>query len=252
MKIRRIIINSALALVLLVAILIALPSPADTPAAVTPEPDGEAMVTPTETTPPAEPSIDMPQSDFNKNGKPDYVDILEGARADALNMPTYDDSYFIGGYPPDDIGVCADVVWRAFKNAGYDLKSMMDADIKNRTEAYVYIEKTDPNIDFRRVFNQLIFFQTYAVALTNDVSQTSEWQTGDIVIFCNERGRPDHIGIISDRRTDDGTPLLIHNSGQAEREEDALRDRIIIAHFRFDASLVDGDILIKWGERSDG
>lgn len=32
-----------------------------------------------------------------------------------------------GGYPPDNIGVCIDVVWRAFANAGYSLKDMVDA-----------------------------------------------------------------------------------------------------------------------------
>ena len=33
--------------------------------------------------------------------------------------------------PPDTEGVCTDVIWRAFKNAGYSLKDMVDEDIKN-------------------------------------------------------------------------------------------------------------------------
>ena len=52
-------------------------------------------------------------TDFNQNGIDDYTDFLLGARADAQNHPDYDGSYFEGGYPPDDIGVCTDVVWRA-------------------------------------------------------------------------------------------------------------------------------------------
>jgi uncharacterized protein YijF (DUF1287 family) len=166
-------------------------------------------------------------------------------------MPTYDDRYWEGGYPPDDIGVCADVIWRAFKNAGYDLKAMIDSDIQNRTFAYIDISRPDPDIDFRRVYNLLIFFQSYAIPLTNDITQINEWQPGDIAIFCNEYDNPDHIGIISDKRAEDGTALLIHNSGQLEREENALPDRIVMAHFRFDASLLDADILIKWSDSDE-
>ena len=68
--------------------------------------------------------------DFNSNGIDDYTDILNGARIDAVNKPTYDDSYWEGGYPPDNIGVCTDVVWRAFKHAGYNLREMVDKDVK--------------------------------------------------------------------------------------------------------------------------
>jgi hypothetical protein len=55
--------------------------------------------------------------DYNDNGIDDYTDILLGAKLDAENCPTYNGAYYGGGYPPDDIGVCTDVVWRAFKNA---------------------------------------------------------------------------------------------------------------------------------------
>ena len=67
--------------------------------------------------------------DYNGNGVDDYTDILLGARQDAENHPRYDGSYQQEGYPPDDIGVCTDVVWRAFKNAGYSLRYMVDRDI---------------------------------------------------------------------------------------------------------------------------
>ena len=78
--------------------------------------------------------------DFNDNGIDDYTDILLGARADAENHPTYDGSYFVGGYPPDDIGVCTDVIWRAFKHAGYSLRDMVDNDIISRPDAYKEIK----------------------------------------------------------------------------------------------------------------
>ncbi len=236
-KIYKIIINSALSLLLCAAILVLSPF-ADTraarPTAGTPD-DTDA-------------DEDAPEFlyDFNKNGKPDAIDIMEGARADAENMPTYNDQYYPGGYPPDDVGVCADVIWRAFRQAGYDLKKMIDTDIKNRPEAYTDIEKPDPDIDFRRVVNLLVFFRTCSPALTIDISQVDEWQPGDIAVFGNRLSKPVHIGIISDIRAEDGTPYLIHNSGQPVREENAMPELSVIAHFRFDASMISPDMIFPW------
>ena len=67
--------------------------------------------------------------DFNGNGTDDYTDLVKGARRDAILHPKYVDEYYEGGYPPFWKGVCTDLVWRAFKHAGYDLKAMVDADI---------------------------------------------------------------------------------------------------------------------------
>ena len=180
--------------------------------------------------------------DFNNNGKDDYTDFLNGARADAIALPTYDDSYFEGGYPPDNIGVCSDVIWRAFREAGYSLKDMVDADIARDLEAYVDINKPDPNIDFRRVVNLRVFFGKYAVSLTTDIEDFSAWQPGDIVVF----GRNTHIGIVSDKRDAEGHSYIIHNSGQAEREEDYLGRQNVAAHYRFDASKVPAEVLYRW------
>ncbi len=182
--------------------------------------------------------------DFNENGLDDYEDLLLGARADAENHPKYDGSYHASGYPPDNIGVCTDVVWRAFKNAGYSLKDMVDADIQKRTEAYANITRIDSNIDFRRVGNLHVFFDEYAVPLTTDINNIEEWQPGDIVIFGNNK----HIGIVSDKRNKNGHAYIIHNSGQPKREENYLNRTTmdVTAHYRFDASLIDNAVLIKW------
>ncbi len=183
--------------------------------------------------------------DYNNNGVDDYTDILLGARKDAENHPTYDSRYFgNGGYPPDNIGVCTDVVWRAFKNAGYSLRDMIDNDIKNNPDEYIYVENRDKNIDFRRVGNLDIFFKKYAQSLTLDINRIEEWQPGDIVVFGNE----EHIGVASDKRNSKGQTYIIHNGGQPNREEDFFKyNRMeIIGHYRFDASLIDKSILIKW------
>ena len=182
--------------------------------------------------------------DFNGNGIDDYSDIVLGARKDAENHPKYDGRYIAGGYPPDDIGVCTDVVWRAFKNAGYDLREMVDIDIQLRPEAYTNVEKRDKNIDFRRVKNLLVFFKKYAIELTVDVDAVEEWQAGDIVIFNEDK----HIGVVSDKRSPDGVTYIIHNGGQPNREEPYLDWGNPTSHFRFDASLVDEAILVAWSD----
>ena len=178
--------------------------------------------------------------DENQNGIDDYTDIMLGARKDAMNKPKYvADSYTIGGYPADDIGVCTDVIWRAFKNAGYSLKEMVDQDIAQNTHLYPATNGVpDPNIDFRRVRNLKVFFDRHAKILTNNIDKISEWQPGDIVIFGKNYS---HIGIISDKRNRKGIPYLIHNSGQPNREEDILEILIlfepITGHYRFEKEI---------------
>lgn len=174
------------------------------------------------------------EKDYNNNGIDDYTDILIGAKEEAKRAPKYKSAYYAGGYPPEDEGVCTDVIWRAFKNAGYNLKDMVDEDIKNNVKAYPRVEEVpDTNIDFRRVGNLKTFFERNATTLTTDLSKIEEWQPGDIVTFGDS-----HIGIISDKRNTKGIPYLIHNGGQPLREEDALEflDQYyekISGHFRF-------------------
>lgn len=181
-------------------------------------------------------------TDFNQNGVDDYGDFILGARQDAKNKPKYNGTYYAGGYPPDDIGVCTDVIWRAFKNAGYSLKDMIDADILNRPYAYTRISSPDPNIDFRRVSTLRVFLEEYGKSLTTDTFKTEEWQGGDIVIF----GEDDHIGIVSDRRNRNGQTYIIHNGGQPVREEDYLKRGIVTGHYRFEADKIPSHILKEW------
>ena len=180
--------------------------------------------------------------DLNGNGVDDYRDIMLGARLDAKNRPKYDGAYQAGGYPPDNIGVCTDVVWRAFKNAGYCLKDMVDKDVEKRLDDYTNIEKPDKNIDFRRVKNLRVFFEEYAISLTLDIEKVADWQPGDIVIFGNDK----HIGIVSDKRNRKGQPYIIHNGGQPNREEDFLWKSEVTGHYRFDASKIDDEVIVSW------
>lgn len=172
------------------------------------------------------------KTDYDNDGIDDYTDILQGAKIEAENEPTYKSTYYSGGYPPDNEGVCTDVIWRALKNAGYSLKDMVDEDIKNNVDKYPRVDgKPDSNIDFRRVPNLKVYFERNQINLTTDLSKIEEWQPGDIVVFGSS-----HIGIISDKRNKKGIPYLLHNGGQPLREEDILevynKYEPIIGHYR--------------------
>lgn len=172
--------------------------------------------------------------DNDNDGIDDYTDILIGAKEEVKNHPRYKSTYYVGGYPPDDEGVCTDVVWRALREAGYNLKEMIDDDIENNLKLYNSIEKPDPNIDFRRVKNLKVFFDRTALSLTNDPYDIDEWMPGDIIIFGTN-----HIGIISDKRNEKGIPYIIHNAGQPNRDEDAMikwyNRHGITGHYRLSA-----------------
>jgi uncharacterized protein YijF (DUF1287 family) len=177
--------------------------------------------------------------DQNQNGVADSLDIVAGARQEVSTGTVYDGSYFQSGYPPEGRGACTDVIWRAFKTAGYDLKTMVDNDIKNAPQTYGATGRSpDPNIDFRRVANLQIFFGRHAQALTTeiipgDAANLYNWQPGDIVVF----GLPlEHIAIISDQRGRDGVPYMIHNCGPKASEDNYYLlnwPSKITHHFRF-------------------
>ena len=189
--------------------------------------------------------IDIVKSsfDFDNDGIDDYTEFLNGAKKDAESHPRYSGKYWPdGGYPPDNVGVCTDVIWRAFREAGYSLRDMVDKDIQLYPEDYPEADP-DINIDFRRVNNLENFFDKYAVKLTTDINEIDQWMPGDIVIFNNGS----HIGMVSDYRNRKGTPYILHNGGQPVRDEDYLkRGSTVLKHYRFDASKIDESVLIRW------
>ena len=166
--------------------------------------------------------------DKDGDGIDDQSDILYGVRDYIDNKPKYKSQYYAGGYPDDEYGVCTDVVAQGFLKAGYDLMILVNKDILAHPEDYD-IEKPDINIDFRRVKNLYVYFKHTAISLTTDISDYEEWQGGDVVVFKN------HIGIVSDRRNENGIPFLIHHGSatQIGYEQDILEEsEDIIGHFR--------------------
>ena len=183
--------------------------------------------------------------DADGDGVDDQTDVLDNALAYVETRPKYKSRYYQTGYPDDGYGVCTDVVAFALKNAGYDLQALVDADIREHPQWYD-IQQPDANIDFRRVRNLKVFFSHTAVALTTEISETEEWQGGDLVIFEN------HIGIVSDRRNKNGVPYIIHHNDpwQAAYEQDILEKRTdIVGHYRISEEYAKGGPAALWMQR---
>lgn len=167
-------------------------------------------------------------TDEDGDGIDDQTDILESAIRYIETKPKYKSKYYAGGYPDDGYGVCTDLVAAALKGAGYDLRELVDQDIRTHPDNY-NVAAPDSNIDYRRVKNLRVWFQNNAVSCSLDLNDIDEWQGGDIVIFEN------HIGIVSDRRNERGVPYVIHHNGPEQRyyEEDILEKRNdLTGHYR--------------------
>jgi uncharacterized protein YijF (DUF1287 family) len=166
--------------------------------------------------------------------------IVAGAR-DQLTWGTlYDARYTQIAYPGGDVpktrGVCTDVVIRAFRHAGYDLQVLVHEDKLRPGSGYPKYgdsARVDSNIDHRRCPNLQRFLERHGDTLSKETDATGigEWKPGDIVFWTMNDGK-DHVGIVSDIKTPDGRPYVIHNSGVVA-EDDALHRWRIVGHFRY-------------------
>lgn len=178
-------------------------------------------------------SIERPSNKYQdislSNQSESRVDILQAALAYVATTPGYLSAYYATGRPNDGYGVCTDVVDQALFAVGIDLQREISTDYAKNPDSYPRIKQPDPNIDFRRVLNQKVWFERHAKSLTTDTSQIQQWLAGDIVVFTN------HVGIVSDRRMSDGVPYLIHHDSRWQRtyEDNVLHRRTdIVGHYR--------------------
>ena len=170
------------------------------------------------------------KTDRDGDGIDDQTDILQSVKRYLATEPKYKSVYYSdGGWPDDGYGVCTDVVARGLLCAGYNLQTLVAKDREEHPEDYKQDEKSDPNIDFRRVRNLLPYFKNNAISLTTDTSDIAAWQPGDIVVWDG------HVGMISENRNKKGVPYVYHHRGvsQTEYEEDVLEKYgEILGHFR--------------------
>ena len=165
--------------------------------------------------------------------------VVEAAQDRLKHRVTYNGAYMKLDYPGGDVpaylGVCTDVIIRTYRAAyGFDFQKAVHEDMKANFSAYPKnwgLSRTDRNIDHRRVPNLETYLKRRGASLTIS-PKASDYQSGDIVSWRLAGGLP-HIGIVSDRKSEDGTPLIIHNIGAGPQEEDVLFAYKINGHFRF-------------------
>ena len=164
--------------------------------------------------------------------------LVEAARAQVGVTIVYDSSYRSLGYPMGDIpaerGVCTDVIVRAYRRLGIDLQVLVHEDMTAAFAAYPQLwglSRPDRNIDHRRVPNLAAFFSRRGETLPVG-PRAQDYASGDIVTWRLASGVP-HIGIVSDRTSDTGVPLIIHNIGRGAVEEDVLFAYRITGRYRY-------------------
>ncbi len=176
--------------------------------------------------------------------EPWAIQLIRAAESQIGVTVGYDGAYrklaFPGGDFDRSIGVCSDVIIRAYRDAlGFDLQKAVNRDMKKHFSSYPKawgLTRTDANIDHRRVLNLERFFLRLGADLPVPASNAG-YRPGDLItqrigLF---RTRLPHIAVISHKMTADGQrPLIIHNIGAGTRQEDALADRPTLYRFRFD------------------
>lgn len=160
--------------------------------------------------------------------------VLEQTQITRSYDPRYVPIKYPGGDVPMTTGVCADVIVRAFRTQGIDLQQALHEDMRRHFDQYPKkwgLKRADPNIDHRRVYNLMRFFERQGKALPIS-NNHKDYLPGDIVAWDLGNGQA-HIGIVTQFKTKSGRPLIGHNVAYGTNIEDALFFWPIIGHYRY-------------------
>ena len=164
--------------------------------------------------------------------------LVNAALEQTKSYVKYDGNYNEIDYPngdiPRDIGVCTDVIIRAYRDCcDIDLQELVHIDMLRNNHLYDTPYEVDSNIDHRRVKNLRIFFNHNGFVKSNEYA----FYPGDIVTWNLYNGTLPHIGILSNTYNDDGIPLVIHNAGGGVVIEDILLKFEITGHYTYRGQL---------------
>ena len=175
----------------------------------------------------------QPPSSASRTGQ-----LVAAAIAQTRTSVTYDGSYrripYPGGDVPETIGVCTDVVIRAYRRIGVDLQVGVHEDMTRAFASYPRLwgmSRPDRNIDHRRVPNLQTFFRRAGAELPI-VRDPAAYRAGDLVTWMLPGNLP-HIGVVIDRQAPGGTPLVVHNIGRGPEIEDVLFRFQVTGHYRY-------------------
>jgi len=165
--------------------------------------------------------------------------LIDAAIERTSHRVSYDGSYrripYPGGDVPDDVGVCTDLIVRAYRAVDVDLQQLVHEDMTADFAAYPRgwgLDRPDANIDHRRVPNLQTFLRRRGAELpvTRD---PGDYRAGDLVTWRLPGNLP-HIGLVTDRRSPDGSrPLVAHNIGNGPELEDTLFEFPVTGHYRY-------------------
>ena len=179
-------------------------------------------------------------SSWQANSQTTFFDSLSYAAIELTKQNVnYDPNYYSIDYPngdvPANIGVCTDVIIRAYRKLGIDLQKEVHEDIMTNFNLYPKIwglTSTDKNIDQRRVPNLMRFFGRFGEKLPIS-NKINDYRSGDIICW-NLGEAVTHIGIVINKQSTDGKRLLIvHNIGNGQEISDCLFSYEIIGHYSF-------------------
>ncbi|MEY4560935.1 MAG: hypothetical protein RLZZ618_212 [Pseudomonadota bacterium] len=165
--------------------------------------------------------------------------LVDAARERTRRRETYDGAYRPIGYPmgdvPDHLGVCTDLVIRAYRKLGLDLQVLVHEDMRKAFHRYPArwgMKDPDRNIDHRRVPNLQAFFEHQGAARKVSDAPTA-YEPGALVTWRLPGNLP-HIGIVSNEHVR-GTrrPRILHNIGAGPVEDDILFVYPITGHYRY-------------------
>lgn len=169
---------------------------------------------------------------------PNNQKLVASLEAQTKQTKSYNPAYVTLDYPNGDVdistGVCADVIVRAFRNAGIDLQKEIHEDMKKSFSAYPNkwnLTAPDKNIDHRRVPNLMTFFERKGKAKTI-TNHPDDYNVGDIVAWKLDNGLL-HIGMICDEKNEENIPVVIHNIGSGTKKANVLFSWQIIGHYRW-------------------
>ncbi|MEE1675141.1 DUF1287 domain-containing protein [Agarivorans aestuarii] len=170
--------------------------------------------------------------------------LVDAALARTEHTVIYNGAYFALDYPngdvPEHFGVCTDVLIRTYRKLGIDLQVLVHEDMQQHFSLYPSkriwgLNRTDRNIDHRRVPNLQVFFSRHGESLPIS-DNASSFLPGDIVSWMLPGNLP-HIGIVSDQFTAEGIPQIVHNIGLGPQLNDMLFNYPITGHYRYLPSL---------------
>lgn len=156
--------------------------------------------------------------------------VVLHAKWQATQKVTYDGSYRQIDYPngdvPANIGVCTDVIIRAYRAGGVDLQELVHESVK-KNHKYYYPNPTkyyglnpDSNIDHRRVVILKKFLKLHYPK--SELGLYDIWKPGDLIIWGNW-----HIGmLIADKVPGTDRYYCVHNMGSGPVVEDLYYDEI--------------------------